>query len=341
MKSVLVTGSSGTIGTRLCERLLRDGYEVVGVDRTPNRWNQTLNALTVVGDVCEQETLNRLPSSFDYVIHLAANARVHDLVIDPSRAFENIHSTFRVLEFCRENAIPRLIFASSREVYGNSDGVARSEEQTHVDCCESAYTASKISGEAMIKAYARCYGISCVTMRFSNVYGMYDVSDRLVPLFIKRARQGKDLIVFGKSKLLDFTYVDDTVAGILACVQRHDQVADMTFNVASGQGTQIVDVAEMVRDALGSTSRVVLRENRTGEISQFVANISAAQKYLDYEPRYSMSEGLERAIAWYARCEDPTWLDGITGPQVITTTKAETSCTAVESPADWDSVSGS
>jgi UDP-glucose 4-epimerase len=341
VKNVLVTGSSGTIGTRLCEQLLRDGYDVVGVDKTPNRWNETVNALTVVGDICTPETLNRLSSSFDLVIHLAANARVHDLVLDPDQAFENIHSTFRILEFCREKAIPRLIFASSREVYGNSDGTPRRESQAHLDGCENPYTASKFSGEAMIKAHARCYDISFVNLRFSNVYGMYDLSDRVVPLFIKWTRQGRDLVIYGEDKLLDFTYIDDAIDGILACIRRYNQIAGMTLNVASGQGTQIIEIAEMISKALNSANQVVMRENRTGEITRFVADISAAKKYLDYEPQFSIAEGLARAIDWYSHCEDPDWLDGTTDHKTTTTTQAGTSPVTMKSPADRDGVSGS
>jgi len=143
MRHILVTGSSGTIGTRLCERLLCEGYDVTGVDRLPNRWNHQIDSLTVVGDLCHKRTLELLSSSFDLVVHLAANARVYNLVIDPNLAFDNMQCTFQVLEFCRKNSVSRLIFASSREVYGNTENVRRCEDQAHVGLCESPYTASK------------------------------------------------------------------------------------------------------------------------------------------------------------------------------------------------------
>jgi nucleoside-diphosphate-sugar epimerase len=308
MKSILVTGSSGMIGTRLCDRLLCDGYQVVGVDRAPNRWSREIDALTVAADLCWPGSLKNLSTSFDLVIHLAANARVYNLVVDPSLAFENIESTFRVLEFCRQNEIPRMIFASSREVYGNTEGTPRREDQTHVNCCESSYTASKMSGETLVRAYGRCYGIGCVVARFSNVYGMYDISDRLIPLFLRRARQGRDLIIYGRDKTLDFTYIDDTVAGICACLQRFDRVADKTFNISSGRATRLADVAEIIRQTTKSVSQVVFRENRTGEVERFVADISAAREHLGYEPRVGINEGLLRAIAWYAQCDDPDWM---------------------------------
>ena len=323
MKSILVTGSSGTIGTRLCEKLLSDGYGVIGVDKVPNRWSGEIDALTVVGDLRQPKTLEGLPSSFDLVIHLAANARVHNLVLDPTLAFENMHSTFRVIEFCRRSGIPRLIFASSREVYGDTDGASRSEEQTHVNYCESPYTASKMSGEAMVKAYERCYGMRCVIARFSNVYGMYDVSDRIVPLYIKHAQRNEDLVIYGRDKTLDFTYIDDAVAGICACIERHDDVAGMTMNIASGRATRVADVAETIRKSLDSASTVVFRENRTGEVQQFVADLSAAKKHLGYEPQIGIEEGLGRSIAWYLRCTDPDWVHGTLRPAGLAATKSK------------------
>jgi UDP-glucose 4-epimerase len=308
MKNILVTGSSGTIGTRLCERLLGAGYRVMGIDKVPNQWSHEIDAVTVIGDLCRPEATRCLSSSFDLVVHLAANARVHDLVRAPTLAFENVLSTFRVAEFCRASAIPRLIFASSREVYGNWADITRNEDEAQIDRCESPYAASKVSGEAMIRAYARCYGVRCVITRFSNVYGMYDTSDRLIPLFLKCAQKGQDLVIYGQHKMLDFTYIDDTVAGICACIRRFDSVADMTINIASGQGTRIADVAESIRRTTGSASKIVFRDNRTGEVYQFVADISLARKCLGYEPQVGIEEGLSRAIAWYLHKDDLHWL---------------------------------
>ncbi len=308
MKNILVTGSSGTIGTRLCERLLGEGYEVIGVDKSPNQWSRKIDALTIRGDLCCSTTFGELPSSFDLVVHLAANARVHNLVIEPTLAFENLHSTFRILEFCRKKAIPRLIFASSREVYGNTQDAKKGEEEIDVSLCESPYTASKIGGEALVKAYERCYGVRCIIARFSNVYGMYDTSDRIVPLFIRRAQQNRDLVVYGQEKILDFTYIDDTVSGICRCIQRYESVAGMTFNIASGRGSYVTDIAEMIRKTTRSKSEIVLRDNRTGEVIQFVADISAARMHLDYKPQIDVREGLASAIAWYSHCRNPSWV---------------------------------
>ncbi|HEY4526913.1 MAG TPA: SDR family NAD(P)-dependent oxidoreductase, partial [Candidatus Paceibacterota bacterium] len=122
LKKILVTGSSGTIGTRLAETLLGEGFDIIGVDREPNTWNDAVNKKTIILDLRDKErVLKELPKDVDVVIHLAANARVFNLVVDPSLARDNFEMVFNVLEFARQNEIKNFMFSSSREVYGNSE----------------------------------------------------------------------------------------------------------------------------------------------------------------------------------------------------------------------------
>lgn len=118
-KSVLVTGASGMIGTVLVDRLLAEGYDVTGVDKVSNEWEGSVDGATITADLCESDELARLPTDVDIVVHLAANARVHRLVKNPKRARDNFEMTFNVLEYVRDNDVPRVLFGSSREVYGN------------------------------------------------------------------------------------------------------------------------------------------------------------------------------------------------------------------------------
>jgi UDP-glucose 4-epimerase len=299
IKKILVTGSSGTIGTRLCEKLLEAGYEVVGIDVNPNQWNDEINRRTVLGDIRDRDFFEKLPKDFDMVIHLAANARVFNLVVDPTLARDNFEMLFNVLEFTRKNDVKRFIFASSREVYGNSDHVIHSEDEAYVKNCESPYTASKVGGEALIHSYQQCYDIGFVIVRFSNVYGMYDGSDRLMPLFIKRTLENKDLHVYGKGKVLDFTYVDDSVAGVLLSIEKFDSVKNNVFNIASGTGTTIIEVAQEIIEQLKGKNKLVIGDNRTGEVVKYIADIWKAKEKLGYEPKVSIKEGVKKSIEWY------------------------------------------
>ncbi len=295
---VLVSGSSGTIGTHLCDTLLKRGDQVVGMDIAQNKWLPAVQAVTHIGDMRKKEDFKGLATDVDAFIHLGANARVYELVEDPDRALDNFITLFNALDFCRKNGIKRFLFASSREGYGNVHADLYTEDMVRVENCESPYTASKVGGEALVHAYARCYGIDCIIFRFSNVYGMYDDSERVVPLFIRKARKGETLTVFG-NKCLDFTYIDDAIHGLLCAIDNFDTAKDDTYNIAYGEGNTIVKLAEVINAHFGSSAGVDMGTIRTGEISRYVADISKAKKKLGYSPKTSFDEGVKKSIEWY------------------------------------------
>ncbi|MFC1768832.1 NAD-dependent epimerase/dehydratase family protein [Nanoarchaeota archaeon] len=301
-QKILVTGSSGTIGTRLCEKLLDAGYDVIGVDYQPNKWSSRVKDISLqINLLNKEEILNKIPKDVDFVIHLAANARVYDLVVDTSKAFDNFKSLYNILEFARLNNVKKFMFASSREVYGNSERLVYKEDEAHVKNCESPYTASKVGGEALVHSYQQCYGVNFIIVRFSNVYGMYDESDRVVPLFVRLCKQGKDLTVFGKEKLLDFTYIDDAVVGVMLCIEKFDTAKNEVYNLAFGEGTSILKVAEMIKDSLGTQNNINVTERRTGEVIRYVADISKAREKLGYNPTVPFVDGLNKSLEWYNR----------------------------------------
>ncbi len=301
--SVLVTGSSGTVGTALIDALTDRGYDVTGTDIRPNQWLNTVDTRTKVLDLTNEDALTKLPDDVDLIIHLAANARVHKLVQNPVLARENFDTTFNILEYARDVGAD-LIFSSSREVYGNNGQVIYDETDTYVDECESPYTASKIGGEALVKSYNNCYDIDASIVRFSNVYGKYDASDRVIPLFISQAYHGDDLTVYGDDKLLDFTYIDDCVSGVLQIVEQFNKASGTTFNIASGRGTSLLELAETIVDETGSEVNVTVESNRTGEVGRYVADISKAEKILGYSPEYTLTDGIDATVEWYLERKD-------------------------------------
>jgi UDP-glucose 4-epimerase len=302
MKKILITGSSGTIGTRLGEKLLNLGYEIIGVDWKKNKWHKNLEKRTIHLDLRNKNlVLKKLPKKVDLIIHLAANARVYELVKNPDLARDNMITTYNILEYARINKIKNIIFASSREVYGNTKKAKHKEEDVKIENCESPYSASKISGEALIHSYHKCFGINYVIIRFSNVYGMYDESDRVIPLFIRKAIKNENLVVFGKDKILDFTYIDDAVEGVIKVIKGFNKVKNNTFNIATGKGTKILFVAQLIKKFLNSKSRIIIKQNRPGEVVKYIADISKAKKLLNYEPRTDIIEGIKKTIEWYNR----------------------------------------
>ncbi len=305
---VLVTGSSGQIGTNLGLRLLDMGHQVFGVDKRLNTWTQKIP--TLLQDLSApfrdfSAGIGNVPyPKVDLVIHLAANAKVHELVQYPHRAMENVTLTFNVLEYCRHNNLP-LIFASSREVYGDIHRYITEEQQADFAFTESPYSASKIAGEALIYSYARCYDLPYLIFRFSNVYGRYDNDiermERVIPLFIQQMSAGKPVTVYGREKTLDFTYVDDCVSGIIAGAERlyAGAVQNQTINLAYGKGNTLVRMAEYIAAALGVPPRINIEPSkRVGEVTHYVADISKAQELLSYQPQVPLDEGIRRAVAW-------------------------------------------
>jgi UDP-glucose 4-epimerase len=310
--SILLTGSSGTVGTELALQLLDSGYDIHGVDVAENRWSDRVNDVTKLVDLRDEDAVADLKADVDMIVHLGANARVHQLVQNPERARDNFDMTFNVLEFARRNEIEKFIFSSSREVYGNKGKLIYDEEDTYTDSCESPYTASKIGGEAMVKAYEKCYDINTSLLRFSNVYGRHDNSNRVVPLFIAQAVRGQDLTVYGADKVLDFTYIDDCVSGITEVIESFEKVQGTTLNIASGEGISLLELARTVVDTVNANVDVHVESNRTGEVSRYVADISRANRLIGYSPKYSFAEGIEETIEWYLnhQAEFDAILDG-------------------------------
>ncbi len=302
-KIVVVTGSSGTIGTRLCEYLFtQKQFHIIPVDWKKNPWNNEINQRTVRVDLRNSAaTFKKLPKQADQVIHLASNARVYDLVKEPKLACDNMLTTFNVLEYARHRA-QGIIFASSREVYGGTSDYVHAEQKVDIRMCENSYAASKLAGEAMVWSYFRSYHLPFIIYRFANVYGMYDVSNRVIPFFLQKLSKNLPISIYGKDKLLDFTYIDDTIHGLTLGMNRFSKVCNNAYNIASGAGVRIVNLAHDLKNRLNSRSKISITDNRTGEMVRFVADIRLAKKRLGYRPLVTMRDGLDRSVEWYRSC---------------------------------------
>jgi UDP-glucose 4-epimerase len=307
---VLLTGSSGQIGTNLALRLQHDGHSVFGVDKRQNTWTDRFPYLL-------QDLAGHYPAfpggiggveypAADVVVHLAAHAKVHQLVRQPHRALENAIMTFNVLEYARRLNLP-LIFSSTREVYGDVHRFDEyGEEAADFAYTESPYSASKITSEAFIYSYARCYGLSYLVFRFSNVYGRFDNDlermSRVLPLFIHRIARHEPITVYGgDEKVLDFTYVDDCVDGIARGVYAlaEGRVANETINLAYGQGNTLVRAAELIGAEVGAEPQIRFAPSLLGEVTRYVADIRKARDLLDWTPTTPLDAGIPKAVAWF------------------------------------------
>lgn len=317
---VIITGSSGQIGTNLGLRLVQQGHEVFGIDKRRNTWTNDFPYLL-------QDLSGNYPSyssgiggvdypKSDVVVHLAAHAKVHQLVREPHRALENMIMTFNVLEYCRQTHTP-IIFSSSREVYGDIHRFDTEETTADFAFTESTYSASKIAGEALIYSYSRCYDLPYIVFRFSNVYGRYDNDIgrmvRVIPLFVQRLSRDLPITVYGPEKVLDFTYVDDCVDGIIRGIEAlaSGRTRDETINLAYGKGNTLVRMAELVAEALGKKADITVAPSLVGEVTHYIANISKATSLLGYEPRVSLEEGIPRAVKWQTEWASAPREDGV------------------------------
>jgi UDP-glucose 4-epimerase len=305
---VLITGSSGQIGTNLGLHLQDQGHFVFGVDKRPNTWSTKIETLLQDLSMPYRDFQNGIghveyPADLDVVVHFAAHAKVHELVEQPDRALENITMTFNVLEFCRHNNLP-IIFSSSREVYGDIHRYITEESYADFAFTESPYSASKISGEALIYSYAQCYGLPYLVLRFSNVYGRYDNDlermRRVIPKFIRQISRREPITIYGQDKVLDFTYIDDCVAGVATGVERlvSGEIGNHTINLAFGQGNSLIDMAKFIGEALGIEPDMTVEPARVGEVTHYVANIGKARALLDYNPQTSLRDGIHKAVKW-------------------------------------------
>jgi nucleoside-diphosphate-sugar epimerase len=307
---VLITGSSGQIGTNLALRLLDDGHDVFGVDKRQNPWTDAFPTLL-------QDLAGHYPAfpggiggveypPVDVVVHLAAHAKVHQLVREPHRALENAIMTFNVLEYARGLDLP-LVFSSTREVYGDVHRFEEySEEAADFAFTESPYSASKITSEAFIYSYARCYGLGYLVFRFSNVYGRFDNDlwrmERVLPLFMHQLSRGEGITIFGgDSKVLDFTYIDDCVDGIARGVYAlaGNRIANQTINLAYGQGNTLVRAADLIAGELGVAPQVTIAPALLGEVTHYVADVTKARELLGWEPQTPLDDGIPKSVAWF------------------------------------------
>ena len=240
----------------------------------------------------------------DCIVHLAAHAKVHELVLAPQKSLQNVQMASAALELARDASCP-VVFGSSREVYGDIHHHATDEGMADFVVAESPYSASKLAGEAFSSAYAKCYGLPMLVFRFSNVYGRYDNDEermeRVIPLFLRRIADGEPITVYGRTKMLDFTYVDDCVAGVVAGIEAvvDGKITNDTINLAYGQGNTLEDLVNLLELVLGKEADVTWESSRVGEVTRYVADVSKARRVLGYDPQVSLSAGIRRYVTWW------------------------------------------
>lgn len=290
MTGILITGSSGLVGHALRRALEARGHHVRGLDLRSTDGER--------GDVRDRDRVDTALRDVTGIVHLAAISRVVWGERDPATCWStNVDGLRNVLERARSRPMPPwLIFASSREVYGQPDTLPACEGTPLRPV--NVYGRSKVAGEQLVEG-ARIEGLRASIVRLSNVYGSTrDHPDRVVPAFARAAVSGAALHVEGPDHTFDFTHLDDTTRGIAALVDllASGRDAPLPVHFVTGQPTTLARLARLAIDLAGSNSAIEEASPRSFDVSRFYGSPAHARTLLDWSPRVGLHEGLARLI---------------------------------------------
>ena len=315
MKTYLVTGGAGFIGSTLVERLLKENNKVVIIDNFCDYYDRKIKEKNISSfinnkniklyrsDIRDIEDVKKVfkENSIDCVIHLAAMVGVRSSIETPILYQEvNCLGTQNILEEMKNNNIKQLIFASSSSVYGNCKKVPFKENMI-VDFPISPYAATKKSGEMMIHVYHKLYGINAIALRFFTVYGPKQRPDLAINKFTQLIEQDKEITMYGDGNTFrDYTYIDDIVAGIMKSinyVEKNNNVYEI-INLGSSNPIKLKEMIEIIGKELNKKPKIKQIEMQPGDVDKTFADITKAKELLGYEPKTRFEEGIKKFIEY-------------------------------------------
>lgn len=311
--NILVTGGAGFIGSHVCERLLRDGHSVCAFDDLNDFYAPALKQANlrdlqslalpftfVHGDLTDVASLEEAFASaqFDQVIHLAARAGVRPSLQQPALYQRvNVEGTVNLLEAARARKVRKVTIASSSSVYGVNAKVPFSEADP-IFSAISPYAASKLACEALGHTYHHVYGMDIAMLRFFTVYGPRQRPDLAIHKFASLISAGKPIPVFGDgSTARDYTYVTDTVDGIMACTRQ--EFGFNIFNLGESQTVRLDYLIALLEKALGKTANIDRQPPQPGDVPITFADISKARAELGYNPTVKIESGIPKFVEWF------------------------------------------
>ncbi len=325
--SALVTGSAGFVGFHLCQRLLRDGFRVIGLDAMTDYYDVRLkerrHAILLqhpgfsaeIGRVEDEGRLFRLMSERpEIVVHLAAQAGVRWSIEAPRSYVEaNLIGTFEVLEAARAHPPRHLLMASTSSVYGANPDMPYAE--THrADWPMSFYAATKKANEAMAHSYAHLYGLPTTMFRFFTVYGPWGRPDMALFKFTRAILEGEPIDVYNHGDMArDFTYVDDLVEGIRRLIDvappapgdgvEGDSLSPVApwrvVNIGNSAPVRLLDFIAAIEAATGRTAEKRMLPMQPGDVPATWADATLLRRLTGFAPAVGVDEGVRRFVAWY------------------------------------------
>ena len=324
---VLVTGAAGFIGAALAEALVTRGDRVTGIDNLNSYYDPKLKharlerVAAMAEDAPGSFAFHRLDfadsvsltvaleeAPFDAIVHLGAQAGVRHSIDNPaSYVHSNLVGHANMLELARRREIGHFVYASSSSVYGGNEKLPFSVDD-RADHPVSLYAATKRADEMMSEAYAHLYRVPMTGLRFFTVYGPWGRPDMAAWLFTEAILKGERIRVFNEGEMWrDFTYIDDIVAGVLACIDNPpaddgapkaggSTKAHALYNIGNHRSEKLTRVIELIEDACGRKAEVELLPMQPGDVARTYADIDAIQRDLAYQPTTRIEDGIPKVV---------------------------------------------
>jgi len=314
MKSILVTGGAGFIGSHLVDRLLSEGdWRITVVDDFNDFYSPAIkrdnirehlanqNYKLVEADIRDNVALEIAfaDTNFDCIVHLAARAGVRPSLNEPQLYVEtNINGTMNLLELARKRGVKQFVFGSSSSVYGVNEKIPFAEDDPIFNPI-SPYAATKAAGELICHTYSHLYDMRIVCLRFFTVYGARQRPDLAIHKFAKLISEGKPIPVFGDgSTRRDYTYSDDIIAGVRAAID-YDKTNYEVINLGESRTVELSELIALIETELGRRAEIDRQPLQPGDVPQTFADISKAKRLLNYNPQTQIETGIKRFIEWF------------------------------------------
>jgi UDP-glucose 4-epimerase len=309
MRTFLVTGGAGFIGSHIVEALVRRGDRVRVLDNLCTGHRENLAAFGkdvefIEGDVSDPTVTAEAVKGVDCVFHEAALASVPRSVERPMNTHQAcVTGTLNLLDQSRRAGVRRVVYAASSSAYG--DQPYSSKRENDLPAPRSPYAAAKLAGELYCQAFFHTYGLETVCIRYFNVFGPRQDPNSpysaVIPLFITAMLSGRRPLIYGDGhQSRDFTFVENVVRGNLLAADA-EGVAGLMFNVATGRSVTLLNLLAALNKSLGMNVEPEFKPPRVGDVRESLADITRAGRLLGYEPAVTLQEGLDRSIEYYRR----------------------------------------
>ncbi len=320
MKTILVTGCAGFIGSHLTEMLLQKGFKVIGIDNFDTFYSRGIkekNILSFINhpdfsfyelDISSNINHSIKEDYIDAVIHLAAKAGVRPSIEDPEGYIKtNITGTQNIHTFMQTRGITKLIFASSSSVYGNNKNIPFSEDD-NVDNPISPYAFSKKAGELMNYTFHHLYKVDVINLRFFTVYGPRQRPDLAIHKFVKNITEGQPITLFGNGETArDYTYVEDTVAGIYNALEycMVNSGVYLTLNLGNNNPVKLITLVDIIYSSMNKQPQINTAAMQPGDVEITYADISKAASMINYKTSTGIADGIKKFIDWFNNDNKP------------------------------------